>query len=541
MPETLKPGASFIVRPGEKMEEPLLDMSGWRGRVIVMVDRDHCYVAWDSQTLREIPETAVAYWIEHGIDWTGMTIELGALLPYAVRDEVVDGLVVARERTAAYDVDFDAFTENPLYFEYVDDEGEWVDLDDWSVWEEEEDAYDYFDLDQFLHGLEIPVKEHPRVRRALSKGLGQYHYERYGRYPHGKQPAHLIPESMGEPYIFGYGAVQILKDGKISRETKLKICKYALGTMNLEVEDGIPYGILSLLAYLVEIDDLPVPVFHYVMINMEYGGVGMFRRSIWHFDVEREAVLTLLDWLAAHADIPPEEKLFWAWRWSLQAEADSYLVKAIAQNWLAQSAVPDAFKVQLCWTWMGEQEEAGTPPPVWRLMGAFMAGDQMGLEKMLAEFGVSTADLSGPLAEIMPPSVEEGEAGFMWQLLHGVHDWLPLTPAPLRRLAIPALAQLGEDPLDLVEMYWDRDKDYYTDLIHAGIADMLAEQAARLPAAELRRLVEQGLHYSRVQARKRFHLLARDLYPDEYAERYLPLALDDDASSLRTWAKKQTG
>jgi hypothetical protein len=150
------------------------------------------------------------------------------------------------------------------------------------------------------------------------------------------------------------------------------------------------------------------------------------------------------------------------------------------------------------------------------------------------------ADLPGSLAEIMPPSAEEGETGFMWQLLYGLRDSTPMTPAPLCRLAIPALAQLGEDPLALVEAYWDNEKDYYTDSIHAGIADMLSEQAENLPAGELRRLVEQGLHYSRVQARKRFHLLARDLYPDEYAERYLPLALDDSAKSLRTWAQKQT-
>lgn len=525
-------GDSIILRPGEKYDELDLDMSGWRGRIVEISNEDGLLIAWDSQTLREMPETAVAQWLNQEIDWTCMFVEADAVLPYEPRDTILDGLTVARQRTAEYGFNFDNISDNPLYEDLIEED--WDDDEDW----EEDWSPPYFDLDQFLYSLEIPAKEHPRIRRALSQGLGQYHFDYYGRYRFGKQPAHLIPESMGIPFIFGYGVLQILDHKQISQETKLKICQYALSTLDPIQEDGLLYGLLTILGYLAKIDQLPLSVFHYVMLNAEYGGIGIFRRSIWHFGVEREALLALLDWVAAHPEISQEEKLFWAWRWSLQSEFDSHLVKATAHNWLNQPNIPDNFKEEICWAWLREPAEVGTPPQIWQVMQAFMSGDRPKLEQFLADLGPEMPDLPISLDEMMPPRAEDREEGLFFQLMYGSRSFT-LTPAPLKRLAIPALARLGQDPQTLAEMFWGSDYDYYTDAIHSGIADMLREFQDQIPTAELNRLVEKGLHFSRVNVRKIFHILARDLYGDEYARRYLHLALEDTAKSLRTWAKKQ--
>lgn len=523
-------GDSIIVRPGEQYEELNVDMSGWRGRVMEIDEDGDLLIAWDSQTLLEIPETAVATLLEDEQDWTCMYIEPGAVLPYEPRGKVEDALDVARVRSDFYDIDFDEITDNPLFYDLIEDwDNEWD--EDWDDWAPEPPPY--FDLDQFLYGLEIPPKEHPHIRRALSQGLGQYFYDMYGRYEHGKQPADLIPNNMGIPFIFGYGALAVIDHKKISQDTKVKICQYALATPNPIYEDGLPYGLITLLGYLAETGDLPLPLFQLGMINLEFGGVGSFRRSIWHFGTRREAVLALLNWLAIHPEIAADEKLFWVWRWSLESEFDPHLVKALANAWLAHPGVPNETKQHLCWAWLRDaKKEVGAPPQAWQIMNAFMSGDREKLEQLLAGME-GASDL--PFPEIMPPSADDGEAGLIYQLLHGPHD-LWLVPAPLKRMAIPALARLGDDPQTVAEMFWDSgDSDYYIDAIHNGIADLLREFQEQIPPAELRRLVEQGLNFSRVNVRKTFHALALELYGDEY----LAQALQDVAKSLRTWAKKQ--
>lgn len=534
MEQPVELGATIILRPGEMVEELDLDISGWRGRVVEIDEDGDLLIAWDSQTLAEIPETAVANWINNQEDWTCMLLEPEAVLPYEPRDSVTDCLAVARQRTASYGLVFDEITENPLYFDLIDDDLEWDEDDD--LGDEEDWSPPYFDLDQFLYGLEIPPKEHPRIRRALSQGLSQYHYDSYGYYKYGKKPADLIPEYMGIPFIFGYGVQAILNHKQISAETKTKICQYAISTIDPPQEDGLPYGLINILSYLAQSDNLPIPILHFIMVNAEYGGVGLFRRSIWHFGTERESLLALLDWLARQSDMPHEEKLYWVWRWGMQTEFDPHLVKALGKNWLAQPNVPDAFKEELCWAWLQEPETVGVPPKIVQVMSAFMAGDREELTKLLADMGPDFPNSPLSLEEFMPPGIEDGEAGMLFQLLHGSRRFT-LTSATLKRMAIPTLARLGQDPVTVADMFWGSDTDYYADAIHNGIADLLREFQAQIPATELRRLVEQGVHHGRVNVRKTFHILARKLYGDVY----LPLAREDTAKSLRSWAQKQLG
>lgn len=529
MDQPIQVGDSVILRPGERYEALQLDMSGWRGRVVEIDDDGELLIAWDSQTMREMPETAVASWLVAGIDWTCMTVESEAVLPYDARDDVADSLQAARERFAAHGYVFDELTDNPLYDDLIDEawDDEWAEDELWMP-----ERPPYFDLDQFLYGLDIPTQEHPRIRSALSRGLGEYFRDRYGRYHYGKQPADQIPEYMAEPFVFGYGVLEVLARKQISRESKVKICQYALATMDPGDEDGLPYGLITILGFLAQEDALTPSLFQVGMVAQEFGGIGFLRRSIWPFGTDRDAVLALLDWLAATPDIDDEEKLYWVWRWSLQSEHDSHLVKALANHWLAKDNVPADVKETLCWAWLREADNVGAQPPALRLMDTFMAGDRDKLQQLLIEFGADPSDL--PLPEQMPPDIDEDEEGLTFQLMHGLRR-TTLVPAPLKRIAVPALARLGQDPLTVAEMFWEGDHDYYTDAIFGGIADLLREFQAQIPPDALRRLVEKGLANGRVSVRKAFHLLARDLYDGAY----LPQAAGDRAKSLRTWAQKQ--
>lgn len=525
MDQPIQLGDSVILRPGEQYEEINLDISGWRGRVVDVDEDGDLLIAWDSQTMRDIPDEAISYWLEEGIDWTCMFVEPEAVLPYETRDDILDCLIVARQRSLDYGLDFDDFTDNPLYDEWIDD---WDD-------DENDDQFDerpaYFDLDQFLYGLEIPTKEHPRIRRALSQGLGNYFHDTDGFYKIGKQPAEHIPEYMNIPYVFGYGALAILEHKQVSEATKLKICHYAIATMEPGKKDGLPYGLITILGYLAKTRNLPLPIFQMAMMAAEYGGVGMFLRSVWYFGTSREGVLDLLGWLAAHPEISQDEKLFWVWRWGFHCEFDPHLVKAAANYWLARPDVPDESKKRLCWAWLNEPDELGALPQTFRMMEAVLSGDRDALTQMLAQVEVTVFDLPPGLATI--PTLEQEDAAQLHQMFLNFRRGL--LPAPLKRIAIPALVRLGEDPQTLAEFYWDADRDFYLEAIHGGIADMLREFQGQMDTAVLRSLLEKGLGHSRATVRKSYHILAKDLFGHEY----LPQALQDSTKLVRSWAMKQ--
>lgn len=100
-----------------------------------------------------------------------------------------------------------------------------------------------FDIAAFFEALEIPEKEHAAIRRCLATGLGNYYLDIYGYNKYGKRPDYLIEDRMSEPYIFGYRAAKILEHKRISKETKLKVCQYALGITNPGLDMGLPYGL----------------------------------------------------------------------------------------------------------------------------------------------------------------------------------------------------------------------------------------------------------------------------------------------------------
>jgi hypothetical protein len=108
------------------------------------------------------------------------------------------------------------------------------------------------------------------------------------------------------------------------------------------------------------------------------------------------------------------------------------------------------------------------------------------------------------------------------------------TPPYFKRLSILELARLGE-PIDgLIKRYWNSDPD--TEMVHQGVADVLAKFHQQLTPAQLQTHVERGLNHSSFRTRRPFFELSVQLYGDKY----LNQALQDQSKSIQSWARKQT-
>jgi len=141
-----------------------------------------------------------------------------------------------------------------------------------------------------------------------------------------------------------------------------------------------------------------------------------------------------------------------------------------------------------------------------------------------------------PLPELdeLPLQEEEGEVDFLLELTRNRRYFL-LIPPFLKRLAIPALVRLGEDIEEVAETFWDSDRDYYRDVLNAGIADALEEFHDQIAPAKMRQWIERGINCTSAATRKRFYALSTEYYGNEYMER----ALEDNAKSVRSWAAKK--
>ena len=81
----------------------------------------------------------------------------------------------------------------------------------------------YFSLNLFFRKLGIPERERAVVEECLVLGLGRYYRYIYGYDKYGRRLGYLLEERMHEPYIFGYGAVEVVRHPSLSAETKLKV------------------------------------------------------------------------------------------------------------------------------------------------------------------------------------------------------------------------------------------------------------------------------------------------------------------------------
>ncbi len=394
--------------------------------------------------------------------------------------------------------------------------------------------YHLFELDRFLAELEIPKGEHKNFRRCLTAGVKDYYLDIYGYHKYGKQPFFLVDERMGEPYIFGYGALKILENKRISKTSKLKVCRYVLDTMKPGNENGVPHGLVSVLGFMAEENELAELDFLKGMMVLEFGSIELFRRSDWMNGVSKAALIALADWISSVKELPEDRLLWWIWKWSMHCDNRPHLGKGLANHWLEKPDMPAGLKKDLCWAWLLDEREVGSPPAEWLLMDAYMSGDEERIEQVMLDLGIEPEQIPLPDLEELPVQERDDAFDFLFDPLDFLHNYL-LTPAYLKRLAIPALVRLGEEMDNLVELFWDTDRDYYTDALNSGIADMLEEFHEQIPPDEFRQWIDRGISYSKAPTRKRFYLLSMQFYGTEYLER----ALQDNAKSIRTWAAKK--
>jgi hypothetical protein len=88
---TFKMGDSVVVKPGVQDPDLDIEIGGWQGRLVKDPDADGLVmIAWDSVTLRNTPDAAIAQCVEQGLDWTQMGLSTGEIEPINPRDSAED-------------------------------------------------------------------------------------------------------------------------------------------------------------------------------------------------------------------------------------------------------------------------------------------------------------------------------------------------------------------------------------------------------------------------------------------------------------------
>lgn len=167
---------------------------------------------------------------------------------------------------------------------------------------------------------------------------------------------------MGEPYIFGFGMVEVLRAKRgIKETTKLAICQYTLQTIQPEAEYGVPHGLIVLASYLVETGYLTADIFRAAM-----QATNLLRHWIWPWQIEE--ALALSNWLVVQETIPDQEKLFWLWHLSMQLNDNYHFGKKLVNHWLEHPDLSNDVKKSWCragWTTCGSWGRRPRPGAWW--------------------------------------------------------------------------------------------------------------------------------------------------------------------------------
>jgi hypothetical protein len=578
------PNTTVAVKTGTKYEPFDLDISRWHGRIIGQVENGDYLVRWDKPTIEAMPGWVIASWIETGEDWSCMELETQTLRSARARDHDDDWFDALCQRlheqditpnflsapafvaemsdfdeeddeddidlaTADYQLDddeFETFTRlgiaglplvddgeifEAITSEEFDELDEFDTFDDFDAYDEDEAYWEPFDFEEFVALLQIPPPQTEQILRSLTQGKNAYYQENY--IGHNFTNEVFIYNKMGVPYIFGYGLVAMLNNRHLSRLTKIKVCQYALDQIDPLDQEGIPHGLVNMLAFLAREGLLVMPVFGLLLFMLDYTRRGLFSSYNWLEDLSNKSELVdLLTWLLNQGEMEEDELLWWFWRFSMMCgEVHHSWGKALAAVWMESEPVTAETKKQLYRAWLEDWDTAGSPPMAWQLTDAQSSGDVDTLLELYDQAGITPsveeiAFLQEHADEVR--SVVEESPHFMRRQWNTAY-----TPPYFKRLAILELARLGQPVDQLIKRYWDSEPD--TEMVHQGVADVLAEFHEQLPAEILQTHVERGLNHRAFRTRRPFFELSVQLYGDKY----LGQALQDEAKSIRKWAKKQ--
>jgi hypothetical protein len=551
------PNTPVTVNSGTKYEPFDLDISQWSGRIVGQVQGNDYLVRWDKPTIDTIPGWVIASWIETGEDWSCMELEAKALQTRRARDKEDDWFDAFCQRLQEHSIlpNFlsapafvsemnDYYGDDPdiEYDELLEEFGAEDELslllseyeyDEYEYDEEDEDdlPWGIFDFDELVELLQIPKDQ----RKPLLRTLRQSRHAYYKDHLFGQELTAnaFVKYQLPVPYIFGYALVAVLNNPKISRLTKVKLCQYTIDEMDPKDEDGIPFGLVNMLAFLAREGMLVMPVFGLLLFTLDYAQKGMFGAYNWLEDLsDKSEMVDLLDWLLRQQEVEEDEMLWWFWRFSTMCnEVHHSWGKAMAATWCA-SEVSDDTKKQLLHIWLNGQKPVGKAPLAWQMTEAQNSGD---IEKLLALYeqaGITPTEEELEYLEAHHQHIQslyEDPFFFIQQQIRTS----TYTPSYLKRFAIPELVRLGESLDQLTGLYWNSEID--ATLVHQGIADALVEFKDQLSPEDIQHYLEQGIKNGAYQTRHAFFRASVKLF----GHKYLAQALKDESKAIRNWAQKQ--
>ncbi len=347
-----------------------------------------------------------------------------------------------------------------------------------------------FSLKQFYRKFRVPRDERPLIEDMMAKGLEKYYHDLYGYHKYGQEPAFMIKERLGEPYIFGYATVRILHHQDISARTKQKIAEYTVAITRPGGEYGVPHGLLVAISYLAAGGHLRGSRLASAIRSLAG------ERDVFVGSTQGDT-RALTDSLLADQSLPLEERLDLLYFLLARCEYTYALGKEMLARALETPALPQEQKETLC-TWLihGRQDlrQEGR-----NLIEVLMQGETP------EAFGGLTLATFG------------------------------LAPNYLKRHAIVGLARIEGDPVAVARRYLGAGDGYDTVPFDQAVADVIEAFHEEMLPTEVREMVEQGTQASAFQTRSRFYRLGLELYGPEF----IRPALEDRSAKVRKWARKQ--
>jgi hypothetical protein len=388
--------------------------------------------------------------------------------------------------------------------------------------------------------LAIDKADQPTVTDCLTLGLASFHEHIYGTPV--RRGLEQLASRLNEPYIFGFGAVEVARNPSVSIDTRLKFTEQTMRSFDATAEYGIPHGLPILASFLAQIGVLEPDVMRTLLITADFAGA-MFD------DWQIEEVEMLFSWLVDRVDMPKAERLWWLWQITVNCE-DTRMSRHLAQWILDHDEIGIKSKKTLCKAWLNDTAP-GEPPPQWEALQALLQGDVKGYMTHAAEAGVEAdstftsaeieADYDAALDALIDENDEDGDPPAMpLQLLRktlvGPLGDVVYTPGILKHLAIVALPTLGEDPVEVSQTYLGEENRPHGATFNLGVAAVLRAHQSKIPRPVQRKLVARGLKVGGVATRRAFYRLGVELFGDDFRLG----ARRDEAKSIRDWARKKT-
>ncbi|MCI0692865.1 calcium-binding protein [candidate division KSB1 bacterium] len=130
----LKIGDSVVVKSGVKDPDLGIDIEGWQGRIVEIEKKDNSVgIAWDSITLKSMPEWIIEKCEVEGLDWRQMNLETTEVEFAKSRDttKAVEKMIEKLESKHAWDHLDEEGKRIQAVLAGVDPDDEWAAVEAW--------------------------------------------------------------------------------------------------------------------------------------------------------------------------------------------------------------------------------------------------------------------------------------------------------------------------------------------------------------------------------------------------------------------------